>query len=289
MIGARMCRLFGFRSVIPSKVHRSLVGVENALCNQSLRHPDGWGVAYYVDGAPHVVKSADTAIDDHLFHRVSGIVSSETVLAHIRKATVGGQSILNSHPFQHGRWVFAHNGDVPAFDGVRAALVAEIDPRLARFILGETDSEVIFFLFLTKLAAHGALASSPPVDVITGALAATVAHVRALCDGRAGLERALLTLMVTNGESLVATRGGRPLFWSSYKSRCADRASCASFAPECEAMSRTGLVNHFIVSSEPLGGENVWIEVPEGQVVGVDAGMRMINRPLTSAPLAVLA
>jgi predicted glutamine amidotransferase len=284
-----MCRLFGFRSIIPSKVHRSLVGVENALCNQSLRHPDGWGVAYYVDGAPHVVKSADSAFDDHLFHRVSGIVSSETVLAHIRKATVGGQTILNSHPFQHGRWVFAHNGDVPAFEGVRAPLLAEVAPRLARFILGETDSEVIFFLFLTKLAEHGALASTLPIDAVAGALAATVARVRTLCDGRPGVDRALLTLMVTNGETLVATRGGRPLFWSSYKSRCADRSSCPSFAPECEAMSRTGLVNHFVVSSEPLGGENVWIELPEGQVVGVDVGMRMINRPLVAPPLPVLA
>src|SRR5688572_18576738 len=114
-----MCRLFGFRSVIPSKVHRSLVEVDNALCTQSRRHPDGWGVAYYIDGSPHVVKSSSTALNDHLFQRVGGIVSSETVVAHVRKATVGTQSILNSHPFQYGRWVFAHNGDVPLFEDVR--------------------------------------------------------------------------------------------------------------------------------------------------------------------------
>ena len=41
-----MCRLFGFRSVIPSQVHQSLVGAENALMLQSDRHPDGWGVAW---------------------------------------------------------------------------------------------------------------------------------------------------------------------------------------------------------------------------------------------------
>ena len=61
-----MCRLFGFRSVIPSQVHRSLLSAENALVWQSERHPDGWGVAYFVGGIPHLIKSAETAIQDSL-------------------------------------------------------------------------------------------------------------------------------------------------------------------------------------------------------------------------------
>ena len=46
-----MCRLFGFRSVLRSQVHRSLRSADNALAVQSRVHPDGWGVAYYVAGA----------------------------------------------------------------------------------------------------------------------------------------------------------------------------------------------------------------------------------------------
>src|SRR5262245_46837922 len=105
-----MCRLFGFRSVIPSQVHRSLLSADNALGAQSGRHPDGWGVAFYVDGAPQVTRSPTTALTCALFRRVSGVVASETVLAHVRKATQGEPSVLNCHPFQHGRWTFAHNG-----------------------------------------------------------------------------------------------------------------------------------------------------------------------------------
>ncbi|HEX7669417.1 MAG TPA: class II glutamine amidotransferase, partial [Polyangiaceae bacterium] len=74
-----MCRLFGFRSVISSQVHRSLLAAENALGTQSNQHPDGWGVAYYVDGAPHVTRNPITAMGDQLFHRLSGVVSSQTV------------------------------------------------------------------------------------------------------------------------------------------------------------------------------------------------------------------
>src|SRR4051794_31811738 len=60
--GSSMCRLFGFRSVIPSQVHRSLLAAENALGVQSNQHPDGWGVAFYVDGSPHVTRSPTTAL-----------------------------------------------------------------------------------------------------------------------------------------------------------------------------------------------------------------------------------
>ena len=107
-----MCRLFGFRSVIQSQVHRSLVSADNAIGVQSAHHPDGWGVAYYVGGAPHLVKSAASAVSDRIFQRVSGVVASDTVVAHVRKATHGELSPLNAHPFQYGRWIFAHNGNI---------------------------------------------------------------------------------------------------------------------------------------------------------------------------------
>jgi glutamine amidotransferase len=125
-----MCRLFGFRSVIPSKVHRSLLAAENALGVQSNDHPDGWGVAFYVDGTPHVTRSPLTALGDSLFHKLSGVVASQTVLAHVRKATQGPKTVLNCHPFQYGRWVFAHNGDIPRLDDRRDELMHEISPEL---------------------------------------------------------------------------------------------------------------------------------------------------------------
>ena len=268
-----MCRLFGFRSVIPSQVHRSLVAADNALGFQSSDHPDGWGVAYYMEGTPHVTRSPATALSDHLFQRVSGVVASETVLAHVRKATVGEISVLNCHPFQYGRWVMAHNGEIREFGKSREKLLAEIAPRLRRFILGDTDSEVIFFLFLTHLAQHGPLANRLGVESVVDALRATVRQVRELCDSSES--RALLTIIVTDGTTMAAVQGGKELFWSTHKTRCADRESCPSLSPECEAPTRTGFVNHLIFTSEPLQGENVWMEMKEGDVVGVDWRMRL--------------
>lgn len=268
-----MCRLFGFRSVIPSQVHRSLLAAENALGVQSNEHPDGWGVAFYIDGAPHVTRSPLTAVGDALFHRLSGVVASQTVLAHVRRATRGPKTVFNCHPFQYGRWVFAHNGDIPTLEAKRDALLAEVSPALRRFVLGETDSELIFFLFLTKLGEYGPLGTRHGLEVSLAALRATVRQVRAICDGPTAESVATLTLMATDGETLIATQGGKELFLSTYKTRCADRGTCASLSAACEGPSPNGVVNHFILSSEPLQGENVWTRLAPGDMVGVDANM----------------
>ncbi len=284
-----MCRLFGFRSVIPSQVHRSLVAADNALGRQSAAHPDGWGVAYYVDGAPHVTRSPSHALSDALFHRVSGVVSSETVLAHVRKATQGPSTVLNCHPFQYGRWVFAHNGDVPRFHAAfRRTLVDRVASRLRPFILGDTDSEVVFFVFLTRLLNRGPLDKPHAVDDVVDAMAEAIEDVRTLCAPLEDDEKLLLTCLVTDGTAMVAHQGGKELYWSGHKTRCADRDSCPSLSPECEAPTETGHVNHLIVSSEPLSGENVWNEMRPGELVGVDWRMRLTHRAPGSRQLEVV-
>lgn len=281
-----MCRLFGFRSVIASQVHRSLLAAENALGVQSNEHPDGWGVAFYVDGAPHLTRSPTTALGDHLFHRLSGVVSSETVVAHVRKATQGDNSVLNCHPFQHGRWVFAHNGDIPGFRARRQALLSEVAPGLRRFVLGDTDSEVFFYLVLTRLSRHGPLAATHELARVVEAMAEAARVVRELCDGVG--ERCLLTAMISDGDRLVAVQGGKELFLSTHKTRCSDRDTCPSLAPQCEAPTHSGRVNHCILSSEPLQGENVWQELAEGDVIGVDHDMHMLRASSDPRKLAVV-
>jgi len=272
-----MCRLFGFRSVIPSQVHSSLVSAENALMVQSEEHPDGWGVAYYVARAPHVIKSADGAVNDQLFKHVSGIVSSETVLAHVRRATHGELSIINSHPFQYGNWVFAHNGNIPDFSEHREQLAAQISPIMRRFILGSTDSEVLFYLLLGNMARRFDLhRDGYPIAELVSAIRETLDQVVEVTglDWTDPDNEFYLTFIITNGQTMAAHQGGKELFFSTYKKSCPERDSCPSYAPECEAASKTGFVSHFLVSSEPLQGQNVWIELDPGQIVGVDWRMR---------------
>jgi len=111
--------------------------------------------------------------------------------------------------------------------------------------------------------------------------------VRALCDDRQ-VEPSLLTLLVTDGEILAASEGGRDLFWSTYKRRCSDRDHCSSLSAACEAPTTSGHVNHFIVSSEPLQGENVWEAFGPGEIVAVDRNMRVHRAHVDRTALPVL-
>ena len=276
-----MCRLFGFRSVISSQVHHSLVRAENALMLQSEEHPDGWGVAYYECGTPHVVKSAATAVHDQLFQRVSGIVSSETVIAHLRKATVGQSSIINSHPFQYGPWVFSHNGNIKNFDQHRDAIRALISERLRRFILGDTDSEVMFYLILTHLSKIKSLGSNRmSVEEVVTAVRSAVEEIckivgpYSLVDDEDPKET-FLTFLLTNGNVMLGFQGGKNLYYSTHKERCSERESCSSFNPDCERPTQSGYVSHLLFASEPLSGENVWLPLEPGKMVGVGANMKL--------------
>ncbi len=275
-----MCRLFGFRSVIVSQVHQSLVSADNALLRQSERHPDGWGVAYYVEGIPHVIKSASTAVTDTLFRRVSGIVSSETVVAHLRRATVGSLSIINSHPFQYGSWIFAHNGQIPDFENYRSILLEMISPIYRRFVLGDTDSEVIFYLLMSNMAQRiDVHRKGAQIEEVAAAIQFTVAQIQEItglnCMESAAEQEFYLSFLLTNGHVMLAHQGGKELYYSTYKTRCPDRDRCASFNKVCEAATDSGFVNHLLVSSEPLQGENIWQEMKAGQIVGVDWRMQL--------------
>ena len=284
-----MCRIFGFRSVIQSQVHRSLISADNALMIQSERHSDGWGVAYYVAGAPHVIKSVNTAMSDHLFQRVSGVVTSETVLAHLRKATQGQLSTINTHPFQYGSWVFAHNGNISGFSELRKGLLERIPPVLRRFILGDTDSEALFYLLLGKMARRCELhrpgySLRDLADAAREAVAEICELAGPLCpDSDAAPTNNFLTFVITNGRTMLAHQGGKTLHVSTHKQRCPDRDHCPSFAPECEGTSTDGFVSHLIFSSEPLHGDNVWEPMAVGEMIGADWRMQLQRFP-ASAP-----
>ena len=285
-----MCRLFGFRSVISSRVHASLVDAENALGAQSNAHPDGWGVAYYVDGSPHVTRSPTHALGDQLFHRLSGLVSSETVLAHVRKATQGSKGLLNCHPFQFGRWVFAHNGDIPGFaEGLAPRLREAIAPRLRRFVLGDTDSETIFFILLSQLEHRLPPSKRPALADVVAAVQGTLEVVRGICQGHVQGQPVLLTFIVTDGDVMAATQGGKELAFSTYKRRCPERETCPSLSSVCEAPSPNGQVNHLIVSSERLQGSNVWEDLLPGDILAVDGHKRVMRTRLGRRSLLPLA
>ena len=53
------------------------------------------------------------------------------------------------------------------------------------------------------------------------------------------------------------------------------RRTCPSLSPECEAPTESGYVNHLIFSSETIMGENIWLPLETGELIGVDWRMKL--------------
>jgi predicted glutamine amidotransferase len=101
-------------------------------------HDSGWGMAVYrnVDGMePTLVRFPEAAYAGDEFER-STTLRGRIFNVHVRRATLGGLTPENTHPFLLGNYSFAHNGTVIAYPRL-------LEPGVAR-PAGETDSEAIF-------------------------------------------------------------------------------------------------------------------------------------------------
>ncbi|MEM8752717.1 MAG: class II glutamine amidotransferase, partial [Pseudomonadota bacterium] len=105
-----MCRLYALHATETTKVECGLVRAQNALMVQSqgdaegLVHGHGWGVADYPDGAPVIERQTWAAWKGERFAKAAARTYARTVVAHVRKATVGPAHIDNTHPFVFGRY-----------------------------------------------------------------------------------------------------------------------------------------------------------------------------------------
>jgi predicted glutamine amidotransferase len=281
-----MCRLYGFRANEATKVECTLAYAQNALLLQSRAdrrgkaHADGWGIGYYPNGGPTVESRNTAAFADIHFSVTAERVYSCTVVAHVRRATVGAAALENTHPFQHGPWVFAHNGTVSGFNKLRRGLEEETGPALLVHRKGTTDSELVFYWLLSRLARAGVQAEQRGHD--PAALAAVVREGVEVLDARcreASPNRIpRLNFLLTDGENLIATRWNHSLYWVLRRG-IHDCEICG--IPHVHHRSGTGY-RAVVVASEPISHES-WQAVPERSVLSVDRDINVQFEPIAPA------
>lgn len=158
-----MCRLFGMLSVKASNARKYLLEDPCSVYAQSKVDPsrlqsDGWGIGFYNDGVPKVVRSEKPVYREYeKFSSAVQIASSRVVLAHIRQASNPRGlprdqliSIENSQPFSYEKYIFVHNGTITIPDDV-AECLGEWKGRVRGF----NDSEV-YFWYVVKEMTNGA-------------------------------------------------------------------------------------------------------------------------------------
>lgn len=294
-----MCRLFGFRSSVPSRAHRSLLEAENALAVQASQHSDGWGIGYFLGQEGYVLKAESGAATDERFARITRALTSNAMVVHVRRATVGDVDYLNSHPFRHGAWMFAHNGTIFGFERLREQVLAATRPHLRDLVFGSTDSEHLFYYLVSALAGAGVPDHGRDQVAAPAAMAALETAIAQLYDwaAAAGLDPPILNFILTNGRVFFAQRAGLELYLASQKISCADFGTCPEPDKVCMDVVRplslalrrkrtdrpVRRVNHTLVASEPIGQEDIWEEIPEGALICVDEEFQLWCRPPTAS------
>lgn len=144
-----MCQLLGMNCKRPASIGFSFEGFR-ARGGRTDEHTDGWGLAFYRNEQAQVFLDESPAAKSHLaaaIHKTD--LKSKTIIAHIRKATMGEVKLSNCHPFQRQLWgqdwLFCHNGDLKGF---KPLLDDEFQPE------GNTDSELAFCYLLQQLKRH---------------------------------------------------------------------------------------------------------------------------------------
>ncbi|WP_297826685.1 class II glutamine amidotransferase [Mycobacterium sp.] len=160
-----MCRLFGLHAGTHACTATFwLLDAPDSLSEQSRRNPDGTGLGIFDQrGQPHLYKEPIAAWRDATFATEAHRMTGTTVIAHVRYATTGSLDIRNTHPFLQDGRMFAHNGVLEGLD--------VIDQRLrevgtADLVLGDTDSERVFALITGSIRARDGDITAGLVDAM---------------------------------------------------------------------------------------------------------------------------
>ena len=281
-----MCRLYGFRGSEPTKVECTLVHAQNALMVQSRKdlagysHAHGWGIATYENHAPHVERQAWAAYHGEHFRRAAARIYAETVLAHVRRATVGPANLNNTHPFRHGRWTLIHNGTIPNFDRLRQPMLDAMEAGLRVQIQGVTDSEHFFYLVLSHLRSR-------PGEGAATALRKAAVQVIGWCRALDRSTKLGLNVLMADGRQVLGTRIGRSLYWLE-RNGIYDCEVCGFPHVRHDASHS---YRAMVVASEPITHED-WQEVPKNSVFEVSADLTFRMAPIDAgfkAPVALPA
>jgi glutamine amidotransferase len=273
-----MCRLFGLHAG-PEPVRATfwLLDAPDSLADQSRREPDGAGIGTFdADGTAHVAKQPLAAWEDHAFAREARDLKSTTFLAHVRYASTGAHTMVNTHPFKQDGRLFAHNG---AFGGL-----SRLDRRLtelgvADLVLGETDSERLFAL----ITAESRRAGGDVGEGITRAVTWIAKELPVYC----------LNLIVTTATDLWAVR-----YPATHELHILERLPTdTAAAGPLEA--RSARINarsqdlarspHVLIATEPMDQNPGWRPLEPGELVHVGADLVVtLSFPFPESPAHAL-
>lgn len=283
-----MCRFVAYQGP-PVLLADLLYRPRHSLVAQSYRaermsqpfNGDGFGIGWYpaeLAPFPCLIRTATPAWASDNLASLALAISSPRVFGHVRAASPGlAVQETNTHPFQHGRFLFMHNGTVKGFRVIRRPLQQSLADWAFESIQGTTDSEHAFALFLDAVGEPEARKTTAELrDALVTVLRRLVTLVRST----GATDAMACNFAVTDGVSTVACRYSRRLAAGSLHYSAGERYQCVDEdgdmlspdAPDPRVV---------IVASEPITRRpEDWREIPANHTFAVGPDLAPELRPI---------
>lgn len=229
----------------------------------------GWGVGFFQSGE---ILMRRRPLDDRSVLDVADMIAdlrSDIVITHVRRATVGELRTDNTHPFRYRQWMFADTGTVNSWGDVGVKLMETLPQFLQRSVRGDTDSELLFHLFLSFLHDSGKLDQHMvSTNEVFPALKSSLGLLDRITK-EAGAPVAKLNLLVATPDYLIAVHRGAPMAYRVLEGRedfeplFSDAGGERLRMPDLEPCRLAAVASDFDQNRIPTD----WTEVPEGAMV----------------------
>lgn len=246
---------------------------------------DGFGVAWYApqfDPKPCLFTSITPAWSNQNLYHLAEKISTRCVLAHVRAASPGMLvSEVNCHPFQYGRFLWMHNGGIAHFPRIKRRLRESLRDDLYNWIQGTTDSEHAFAVFLNHLADHPDECSP---DQLSHAMGETILQLNAWTEEAGITEPSYYNFVVTNGQSVIATRYVNDNIKQPASLYVSSEAKFECFEGVCRMLPAEQQEHAVIIASEPLtDAKEDWVKIPKNHLVMVTSQLNVSSLNLNAA------
>jgi glutamine amidotransferase len=283
-----VCR-FAFYLGTPIRMSALVTEPDNSIIRQSYRakereeplNGDGFGVGWYATGdvVPAVFRSLTPAWNNRNLIDLARAVESGCILAHVRAATRGlGVMEQNCHPFVSGRYAFMHNGEVGGFRAIRRALLESLSDAAFEGLVGTTDSEHLFAVFLDEVSRRE---ESDRAAALAGALEASIRRVLGLVERFAQGSPSWLNLAVTDGECAVACRMTTSASAQPHSLYIKRGRQSVHVGGEFRIMGPERGARAVLISSERLSDDSGWQPIAPGSLMLVRPGLSVELRSLS--------
>lgn len=282
-----MCRILSYLGNAIA-VEELLYKPDNSFIKQSY-HPKymphllnlaGFGMAAWDDQSnhphlPYLYKTPQLPFYDENLRNLASKISPYCLLAHLRGVTYNDAQIVSSqnvHPFvlKDVSIALAHNGALYDFDKMKYDLLEYIKPAFRTYIHGTTDSEWIYFIFLSQLSS---LSSPLAIEDISKAIIETLKIIQRVRHRHDIGINSPVNLFITNGQFIAATRYVFDYGWQAHDSAAAHLSFHSlwytygedyGFYDNEYKMKGGANKSSIIIASEPLTEDTTtWLEVPE--------------------------